>query len=58
MPAAGPDPYTTAVSNGFAAETDNPVDALLSDIAERCPLRFYGAECGVVGGVNGSAASR
>jgi hypothetical protein len=44
------DPYDLAVSNGFIAATDHPVGALLSDITERCAIRSYGIDCGVVGG--------
>lgn len=50
VPADGPDPYAVAVANGFTPRTDHPVGSLLSDIAERSPLQFYGAECGVVEG--------
>jgi hypothetical protein len=44
------DPYRIAVSNGLIEGTDHPVSNLLSDIAERCRLSFYGVECGVVEG--------
>jgi hypothetical protein len=44
------DPYAVALSNGFTAETDHPVGALLSDIRERCPVQVFGVECGVVSG--------
>ncbi|HET8662643.1 MAG TPA: aromatic prenyltransferase [Micromonosporaceae bacterium] len=44
------DPYARALSNGFVAETDHPVGALLSDVQGRCPIRGYAIDCGVVGG--------
>jgi Aromatic prenyltransferase Orf2 len=44
------DPYAHALSNGFVAETDHPVGALLSDIQERISIDIYGVDCGVVGG--------
>jgi len=50
VPTAVGDPYRIAVENGFAEDTDHPVGTLLSDIAERCAVSFYGVECGVVGG--------
>jgi len=50
VPSGGTDPYALALSNGLTEKTDHPVGALLSDIAERCPVSFYGVECGVVGG--------
>ena len=50
VPAADIDPYSIALSNGYVEKTDHPVSTLLADIAERCPVTFYGVECGVVGG--------
>jgi hypothetical protein len=47
---SGGDPYAVAVANGFTAETDHPVGALLADIQERCPVQVFGVECGVVSG--------
>jgi len=44
------DPYALALSNGFTAETDHPVGALLSDLDRRCPVDSYGIDFGVVGG--------
>ncbi|WP_406415566.1 aromatic prenyltransferase [Streptomyces sp. NBC_00873] len=44
------DPYAHALSNGFVAETDHPVSALLSDIQARIPGGEYYIDCGVVGG--------
>jgi hypothetical protein len=50
VPTAMGDPYRTAVSNGLVQDADHPVSTLLSDIAGRCRLNFYGVECGVVEG--------
>lgn len=50
VPTAICDPYRTAVANGFAEGTDHPVSTLLSDIAERCRVSFFGVECGVADG--------
>jgi len=44
------DPYAHALSNGFVAETDHPVGALLSDIQARISVNEYAIDCGVVGG--------
>jgi hypothetical protein len=44
------DPYAHALSNGFVAETDHPVGALLSDTQERVSIDLYGVDYGVVGG--------
>lgn len=46
----GVDPYAIALSNGLTAETDHPVETLLSDIQRRCPIDSYGIDFGVVGG--------
>ena len=50
LPPAGADPYTRALSSGFAAKTGHPVDCLLADMQERYPVSGYGVECGVAGG--------
>lgn len=50
IPSALGDPYAVALSNGFTAETDHPVGAVLSDIQERCPIGMHAIDCGVVGG--------
>jgi Aromatic prenyltransferase Orf2 len=44
------DPYPYALANGFVAETDHPVGALLSDIHAQISVKEYGIDCGVVGG--------
>ncbi|HEX6760446.1 MAG TPA: aromatic prenyltransferase [Propionibacteriaceae bacterium] len=44
------DPYARALSNGFVAETDHPVGALLSDIQDRISIDLYAIDGGVVGG--------
>jgi Aromatic prenyltransferase Orf2 len=44
------DPYGRALSNGFTTETGHPVDALLSDVQERCPVGGYAIDFGVVSG--------
>ncbi len=50
VPPGGDDPYALALSNGFVAETDHPVGALLSDIQGRCSISEYLIDCGVIGG--------
>jgi Aromatic prenyltransferase Orf2 len=50
VPPAVGDPYAIAVSNGFSAETDHPVGALLSDISDRCPIGLYAIDGEVNGG--------
>src|SRR5579875_2142600 len=50
VPLAAGDPYRTAVSSGLIEDVDHPVSHLLTDIADRCRLNFYGVECGVVEG--------
>jgi Aromatic prenyltransferase Orf2 len=50
VPLGGADPYARALAGGFAAQTDHPVGALLSDVQARCPVRGYAIDCGVVGG--------
>jgi hypothetical protein len=50
VPAGSEDPYRTAVDNGFVEATDHPVGRLLGEIADKFPLQFYGAECGVTEG--------
>ncbi|WP_019819569.1 aromatic prenyltransferase [Saccharomonospora saliphila] len=52
VPADGPDPYTSALSNGFLEATQHPVGTLLSDIRARCHISEYFIDCGVVGGFN------
>ncbi|MFI9410945.1 aromatic prenyltransferase [Nocardia gamkensis] len=44
------DPYGIAVSNELVSQTDHPVDALLEQVRERCPIHSYGIDIGVVGG--------
>lgn len=43
-------PYDHALSNGFAAQTDHAVGALLSDIQARIPVSEYLIDCGIVAG--------
>lgn len=50
VPTAVSDPYRAAVVNGLVEGTDHPVSTLLSDIAGRCRVSFFGVECGVVDG--------
>jgi hypothetical protein len=50
VPTGIDDPYAHALSNGFVAETDHPVGALLSDIRARISVSEYFFDCGVVGG--------
>jgi aromatic prenyltransferase Orf2 len=50
VPSGHGDPYALALSNGFAAETDHPVGALLSGIRERCPVSMYAIDGGVADG--------
>src|ERR1022692_4293078 len=50
VPTTVGDPYQNAVSNGLIEGTDHSVSTLLSDIAERCRVSFFGVECGVVDG--------
>jgi hypothetical protein len=44
------DPYVRARSAGLITETGHPVELLLSDIEQRCPVDLYGVDFGVVGG--------
>lgn len=50
VPLAAGDPYRTAVSNGLIEDADHPVSTLLTNIADRCRLNFFGVESGVVEG--------
>src|SRR5215472_5725573 len=38
------DPYSVALSEGFALESGHPVDRLLLDIQDLCPIGYYGAD--------------
>lgn len=44
------DPYAHALANGFFAETEHPVRALLSEIVELVPTSEHYIDCGIVGG--------
>lgn len=44
------DPYALALSQGLVAESGHPVDLLLPEIRERCPIDSYGIDFGVTGG--------
>ncbi|WP_198009108.1 aromatic prenyltransferase [Saccharomonospora saliphila] len=44
------DPYAVALSEGFVPASGHPVDELLSNIRERCPIDSYGIDFGLVGG--------
>jgi hypothetical protein len=44
------DPYAVARSNGFVAETDHPVGALLADLRRELSISEYLVDAGVVGG--------
>ncbi|MFF5263765.1 aromatic prenyltransferase [Actinomadura viridis] len=50
VPPAIDDPYAHALSNGFVAETDHPVSAVLSDVRARFAIAEHLVDCGVVGG--------
>ncbi|GAA3941747.1 hypothetical protein GCM10023085_24270 [Actinomadura viridis] len=50
VPPAIDDPHAHALSNGFVAETDHPVGAVLSDVRARCAVAEHLIDCGVVGG--------
>jgi NAD(P)H dehydrogenase (quinone) len=49
-PGSGPDPFEVAGTMGFVAPTEHPVGRLLADIKERCPIRGYAIDVGVVAG--------
>jgi hypothetical protein len=44
------DPYLRARANGLITETGHPVETLLADIQQHCPIDSYGIDFGVVGG--------
>jgi hypothetical protein len=45
------DPYARALSNGFIAETDHPVNSLLAGIQEKCSISNYMVDCEADGGL-------
>ncbi|MFH8613392.1 aromatic prenyltransferase [Streptomyces sp. NPDC018029] len=52
VPAAGEDPYATAVRHGFVTPDGHPVHTLLSHLQSRCEISEYLVDGGVVGGFN------
>ncbi|MDT7847511.1 aromatic prenyltransferase [Streptomyces justiciae] len=44
------DPYLRAREHNLVTETGHPVESLLADIREQCPVDLYGVDAGVVGG--------
>ncbi|WP_329374945.1 aromatic prenyltransferase [Streptomyces sp. NBC_01483] len=44
------DPYVRARSRGLMTEAGHPVESLLEDIQQRCPIDSYGVDFGVLGG--------
>lgn len=44
------DPYQIAVEHALIEPLDHPVANVLSEVAQRCEVTFFGVECGVVHG--------
>ncbi|MEU6127428.1 aromatic prenyltransferase [Streptomyces sp. NPDC047123] len=50
VPAQGPDPYATALANGFVTAPEHPVADLLDDLTSRVPVSEYFIDGGIVSG--------
>lgn len=50
VPTSMGDPYKIAVERALIEPVDHPVADVLSEVAQRCPVTFFGVECGVVRG--------